>query len=80
MLDVGSRMATAMCRPKHRSARIDGNVAGTCTRRTRQRRPAERGPYQFVAVEASISPTDASQRSASMAALQPSPAAVTACR
>ncbi len=36
--------------------------------------------YQFVAVEVSISPTDASQRSASMAALQPSPAAVTAWR
>ena len=36
--------------------------------------------HQLVAVEASISPTDASQRSASMAALQPSPAAVTAWR
>jgi len=36
--------------------------------------------YQFVAVEASTSPTDSSQRSTSMAALQPSPAAVTAWR
>ena len=36
--------------------------------------------HQLVAVDASISPTDASQRSASIAALQPSPAAVTACR
>jgi hypothetical protein len=36
--------------------------------------------YQFVAVAASTSPTDASQRSASIAALQPSPAAVTAWR
>ena len=36
--------------------------------------------YQLVAVEASTSPTDSSQRSTSMAALQPSPAAVTAWR
>ena len=36
--------------------------------------------YQFVAVWAWISPTDSSQRSASMAALHPSPAAVTAWR
>ena len=41
---------------------------------------AVRGGYQFVAVEAVTSPTDSSQRSASMAALQPSPAAVTAWR
>lgn len=54
--------------------------------RARVAKPAAGGPardlnaYQFVAVEGSISPTDASQRSASMAALQPSPAAVTAWR
>ena len=41
---------------------------------------SEHCAYQFVAVEVSIAPTDASQRSASMAALQPSPAAVTAWR
>ena len=36
--------------------------------------------YQAVAVAASVIPWASSQRSASMAALQPSPAAVTACR
>jgi len=38
------------------------------------------GCYQLVAVEAWTSPTDSSQRSASMAARQPSPAAVIAWR
>ncbi len=38
------------------------------------------GNYQAVAVTASAMPSDASQRSASIAALQPSPAAVTAWR
>ena len=42
--------------------------------------PASACAYQLVAVDGSISPIDASQRSASIAALQPSPAAVTACR
>ena len=37
-------------------------------------------PYQAVAVAASVIPSDSSQRSASMAALQPSAAAVTAWR
>ena len=37
-------------------------------------------PYQAVAVAASMMPWASSQRSASMAALQPSAAAVTACR
>ena len=36
--------------------------------------------YQAVAVDASAMPSDSSQRSASIAALQPSPAAVTAWR
>jgi hypothetical protein len=36
-------------------------------------------PYQAVAVEASLIPSASSQRSASIAALQPSAAAVTAC-
>ena len=36
--------------------------------------------YQLVAVTRSTSPIDSSQRSTSMAALQPSPAAVTAWR
>jgi hypothetical protein len=36
--------------------------------------------YQAVAVEASLMPSDSSQRSASIAALQPSAAAVTAWR
>ena len=36
--------------------------------------------YQAVAVAASVIPCASSQRSASIAALQPSPAAVTACR
>ena len=36
--------------------------------------------YQAVEVAASVMPWASSQRSASMAALQPSPAAVTACR
>ena len=40
---------------------------------------AEAG-YQLVAVTRSTSPIDSSQRSTSMAALQPSPAAVTAWR
>ena len=39
-----------------------------------------RGGHQAVAVAASVMPCDSSQRSASMAALQPSAAAVTACR
>jgi len=43
------------------------------------RRPTSRlGSYQAAAVRTSVTPCDSSQRSASMAALQPSPAAVTA--
>jgi hypothetical protein len=38
------------------------------------------GAHHAVAVAASVMPSDSSQRSASMAALQPSPAAVIACR
>ena len=38
------------------------------------------GPYQAVAVAASAMPSASSQRSASIAARQPSPAAVIACR
>ena len=37
-------------------------------------------PHHAVAVLASVTPCDSSQRSASMAAFEPSPAAVTACR
>jgi hypothetical protein len=37
-------------------------------------------PYQAVVVAASVMPSDSSHRSASMAALQPSAAAVTAWR
>jgi hypothetical protein len=45
-------------------------------------RGSARGPpyYQAVAVETSLIPSDSSQRSASIAALQPSAAAVTAWR
>ena len=44
-------------------------------------RPSAReGHYQAVAVAASVMPWASSQRSASIAALQPSAAAVTACR
>ena len=42
--------------------------------------PARERHYQAVAVAASVMPWASSQRSASMAALQPSPAAVTAWR
>jgi len=46
--------------------------------RRRAAPPAE--PYQAVRVATSVMPWASSQRSASMAALQPSAAAVTACR
>src|SRR6185369_11940623 len=42
--------------------------------------PTGETTYQAAADAASVMPSDSSQRSASMAALQPSAAAVTACR
>ena len=60
--------------PSLRRARARPGATAAPARRTR---PA---PYQAVVVAASVMPWASSQRSASMAALQPSPAAVTAWR
>jgi hypothetical protein len=56
----------------------DGRRAGTGRRADWRRRRARH--YHAVAVETSVIPSDSSQRSASIAALQPSAAAVTAWR
>ena len=56
----------------------DGEGADDPRRVVMARAPAAH-PYQAVVVAASVMPWDSSQRSASMAALQPSAAAVTAC-
>ena len=54
-------------------------TSGTHAGRARRGPPASPS-YQAVAVAASVMPSASSQRSASMAALQPSAAAVTAWR
>jgi transposase-like protein len=66
----------------------DGEVLGGCRRHTEGAVFSEQGlstrarttAYQAVEVATSVMPCDSSQRSASMAALQPSAAAVTAWR
>ncbi len=53
---------------------------GGASRAGRRTPRADVASYQAVAVWTSVIPSDSSQRSASMAALQPSAAAVTAWR
>ena len=69
---------------KHQSSRVAARAIGAPGAGRPARRPRGAGAraraYQAVAVAASVMPWASSQRSASMAALQPSPAAVTAWR
>ena len=70
-------------RPPKIAAAPAATAAAACDRRRRWRRGCRRAgrrTHQAVAVAASVMPWASSQRSASIAALQPSAAAVTAWR